>query len=97
MIDSSMEKNSSSWPSRETQELDLREEQVEEEADMAGGDSEGGGAGLRAALLHPRPRGKIGPVSKIDPILPSPSPQHPTYPLPRCNAKIYHHLFQEGN
>ena len=55
MIDSSMEKNSSSWSSRETQELDLREEQVEEEADMAGGDSEGGGAGLRAALLHPRP------------------------------------------
>ena len=55
LIDSSMEKNSSSWPSRETQELDLREEQVEEEADMAGGDSEGGGAGLRAALLHPRP------------------------------------------
>lgn len=55
LIDSNMEKNSSSWPSREAQELDLREEQVEEEADMAGGDSEGGGAGLRAARLHPRP------------------------------------------
>ena len=35
LIDSNMEKNSSSWPSREAQELDLREEQVEEEADMA--------------------------------------------------------------
>ena len=83
-----MEKNSSSWPSRETQELDLREEQVEEEADMAGGDSEGGAAGLRAAWLHPRPRGNTGPVSKIDPILPSPSPQPQHPPLPSLGVML---------